>query len=109
MQEAKVEEGKYEGYGGVEELKEKNKTKQKKKNCPFLAPLKHQQALTTAAGVFLGPDTALRHLLLEASPSLLKDMIVIVHISLGEWDGPGPNLPQASTHLNERLYCSNPG
>lgn len=58
------------GGRGMGRLKEEKK-KRKRKTCPFLAPLKHQQALTTAAGVFLGPDTALRHLHLDASPSLL--------------------------------------
>lgn len=35
-------------------------------------------------------------------PSLLRDMIVIVQISQGEWNGPRPSPPQASTHLYER-------
>lgn len=43
-----------------------------KKTLPIFSSLQHQQALTTAVGVFLGPDTAFRHLLLDASPSLLS-------------------------------------
>lgn len=43
-----------------------------KENVFFFPSRKqHQQALTTAAGVFLGPDTAFRAPLLDASPSLL--------------------------------------
>lgn len=60
-----------EGGGWRDGAAKGRKKKRKRKTCPFLAPLKHQQALTTAAGVFLGPDTALRHLHLDASPSLL--------------------------------------
>lgn len=75
-EERRGEEEKQKGYGRwrggwakEEEGGEGEKKKKRKKTCPFLAALKHQQALTTAAGVFLGPDTALRHLLLDASPS----------------------------------------
>lgn len=69
VQEVEGEKGgegkKIGGYGGGE-----GRVGGFKKNSVF-SSLQHQQALTTAAGVFLGPDTALRHLLLDASPSLL--------------------------------------
>ena len=85
-----------EGVGG-------HYKKEEEKIAHFFLPTT-STSTDNGSGGFLGPNTAFRHLLLNASPSLLliRDMIVIVQISPGEWNGPRPSLPQASTHLYER-------
>lgn len=83
---------------GVEEKK------RKRKNLPVFSSTKTSTSSDNGSGGFSWP----RHSS-KASPSwrftlpsLLRDMIVIVQISQGEKNGPGPSLPQASTHLYER-------